>query len=147
MATATAQGGQYRRPTATTGWWGWVTTVDHKKIGIMYCATALLFFVIGGLEALAIRMQLAVPNGTTLTAETYNQFFTMHGLTMIFLVVMPLGVGIMNYLAPLMIGARDVASLASTRSATGSFWPVDSFCTRAFFSAARRMAAGSAAPP
>src|SRR3989337_1620617 len=109
MATAAARGSLFRRPTATTGWWGWVTTVDHKKIGIMYCATALAFFVIGGLEALAIRSQLAVPNGTTLTAETYNQFFTMHGLTMIFLVVMPLGVGIMNYLAPLMIGARDVA--------------------------------------
>ncbi len=109
MATAAAQGSLFRRPTATTGWWSWVTTVDHKKIGIMYCATALAFFVIGGIEALAIRTQLAVPNGTTLTAETYNQFFTMHGLTMIFLVVMPLGVGIMNYMAPLMIGARDVA--------------------------------------
>ena len=109
MATAAAQGSLLRRPTATTGWWSWVTTVDHKKIGIMYCATALIFFVIGGLEALAIRTQLAVPNGAVLTAETYNQFFTMHGLTMIFLVVMPLGVGIMNYMAPLMIGARDVA--------------------------------------
>src|SRR5665809_117344 len=82
MATAAAQGSLFRRPTATTGWWSWVTTVDHKKIGIMYCATALAFFVIGGLEALAIPTQLAVPNGTTLTAETYNQFFTMHGLTM-----------------------------------------------------------------
>jgi cytochrome c oxidase subunit 1 len=86
-----------------------LVTVDHKKIGIMYCATALTFFIIGGLEALAIRTQLAVPNGETLTAEAYDQFFTMHGLTMIFLVVMPLGVGIMNYIVPLMIGARDVA--------------------------------------
>ena len=109
MAVAVTEREIFRRPTATTGWWSWVTTVDHKKIGILYVATALAFFVIGGLEALAIRSQLAVPNGEALTAEQYNQFFTMHGLTMIFLVVMPLGVGIMNYIVPLMIGARDVA--------------------------------------
>ncbi|MGH2735705.1 MAG: cbb3-type cytochrome c oxidase subunit I, partial [Actinomycetota bacterium] len=105
MAVAVAEEGLFRRPTATTGRWSWFTTVDHKKIGIMYCATALAFFLIGGLEALAIRTQLAVPNGATLTADAYNQFFTMHGLTMIFMVVMPLGVGIMNYIIPLLIGA------------------------------------------
>ena len=101
--------GLLARPTAKTGIWGWMTTVDHKKIGIMYGATAIFFFIVGGLEALFIRLQLAQPNGDVLSAEMYNQFFTMHGLTMIFLVVMPLGVAIMNYFIPLMIGARDVA--------------------------------------
>jgi cytochrome c oxidase subunit 1 len=110
MATAVAaRRGLFSRPRATTGWWSWVTTVDHKKIGIMYCVTAFVFFLLGGLEALAIRTQLAAPNQNVLDAETYNQFFTMHGVTMIFLVVMPMGVGLMNYLVPLMIGARDVA--------------------------------------
>src|SRR5918912_301718 len=99
----------FRRPTAKTGWWSWVTSVDHKRIGIMYVATSVAFFLIGGSEALLIRLQLAKPNNSVLTANAYNQFFTMHGLTMIFLVVMPFGVGLMNYLVPLMIGARDVA--------------------------------------
>ncbi len=112
MATAALQQPRrsiFARPTATTGWYSWVTTVDHKKIGIMYGVTAFIFFLLGGLEALAIRAQLAVPNGEVLTAEVYNQFFTMHGVTMIFLVVMPMGVAFFNYFAPLMIGARDVA--------------------------------------
>ena len=110
MATAVAdRRSSFSRPRATTGWWSWVTTVDHKKIGIMYVVTAFVFFLLGGLEALAIRSQLAAPNQSVLDAETYNQFFTMHGVTMIFLVVMPMGVGLMNYLVPLMIGARDVA--------------------------------------
>ncbi|MGH2819371.1 MAG: cbb3-type cytochrome c oxidase subunit I, partial [Actinomycetota bacterium] len=80
MATA-AYGSQsvLRRPTSTTGAWSWLTTVDHKKIGIMYCVTAFVFFILGGLEALLIRMQLAQPNGEVLDANTYNQFFTMHG--------------------------------------------------------------------
>ena len=99
----------FSRPLATTGWKSWFTTVDHKKIGIMYGATSLAFFVVGGLEALLIRMQLAGPEGTLLTADQYNQVFTMHGLTMIFFVVMPLGVAFINYLVPLQIGARDVA--------------------------------------
>ena len=97
------------RPKATTGVWGWVTTVDHKKIGIMYGVSALFFFVVGGLEALAIRVQLAGPDGQLLSAEVYNQIFTMHGLTMIFFAVMPLGAAFFNFLLPLMIGARDVA--------------------------------------
>jgi cytochrome c oxidase subunit 1 len=102
------------RPTSKTGFWGWIFTVDHKKIGILYGATAFVFFLIGGVEALAVRAQLAQPNQTLFgsadrTADLYNQFFTMHGLTMIFLVVMPMGVALMNYLIPLMIGARDVA--------------------------------------
>jgi cytochrome c oxidase subunit 1 len=99
----------FQRPTATTGWWSWATTVDHKRIGIMYGVTAIVFFVVGGTEALLIRLQLARPNGRVLTAEAYNQIFTMHGLTMIFLVVMPLGAAFFNYMLPLLIGARDVA--------------------------------------
>jgi cytochrome c oxidase subunit 1 len=99
-----------RRPTGyTKGLWGWMTTVDHKKIGIMYSATAFIFFLIGGLEALLLRVQLGAPDQTFLRADTYNQVFTMHGTTMIFLVIMPLSAGLANYLLPIMIGARDVA--------------------------------------
>jgi cytochrome c oxidase subunit I len=92
-----------------TGAFAWVSTVDHKKIGILYLLTALFFFAIGGLEALVIRLQLATPNAHLLSPETFNQLFTMHGTTMIFLVVMPTLVGFANYLVPLMIGARDMA--------------------------------------
>ena len=98
-----------RRPTSTTGFWSWFTTVDHKKIGILYGATALFFLVFGGVEALLIRVQLAVPNGTVLTAAQYNTMFTMHGTTMVFLMGMPLSVALANYFVPLQIGARDVA--------------------------------------
>src|SRR5256885_7106373 len=101
--------GLVRRPRGETGFWSWFTTVDHKRIGILYGVTAFVFFVIGGIEALLIRMQLAQPNGHILGAEAYNQLFTMHGTTMIFLVVMPMGAAFANYLVPLMIGARDVA--------------------------------------
>ncbi|MET0627397.1 MAG: cbb3-type cytochrome c oxidase subunit I, partial [Acidimicrobiia bacterium] len=93
-----------RRPKATTGFWSWFTTIDHKKIGIMYGATALAFFVIGGIEALLIRVQLAGPNGTLLTASQYNTLFTMHGTTMVFLVGMPMAVAFGNYFVPLQIG-------------------------------------------
>jgi cytochrome c oxidase subunit 1 len=99
----------FHRPTGETGFWSWMTTVDHKRIGILYFCTAFFFFLVGGLEALLIRSQLAKPNGTVLTAEQYNQIFTMHGVTMIFLVVMPMSAAFFNYLLPLMIGARDVA--------------------------------------
>jgi cytochrome c oxidase subunit I len=92
-----------------TGLWGWLTTVDHKRIGILYGATAFLFFLLGGIEALIIRLQLMKPNNTLVSPETYNQLFTMHGTTMIFLVVMPLGVTFLNYVIPLQLGARDVA--------------------------------------
>jgi cytochrome c oxidase subunit I len=91
------------------GVWSWVTTVDHKRIGILYGATAFAFFLIGGLEALLIRLQLAVPNNTLINPETYNELFTMHGTTMIFLVVMPMSVAFFNVVVPLQIGARDVA--------------------------------------
>jgi cytochrome c oxidase subunit I len=109
MAGTVTRRGLFARPTAKTGVWGWMTTVDHKKIGILYGVTAFIFFLIGGLQAIFIRLQLAQPNGQVLDAELYNQFFTMHGLTMIFLVVMPMGVALMNFMLPLMIGARDVA--------------------------------------
>jgi cytochrome c oxidase subunit I len=98
-----------RRPKATTGFWSWFTTIDHKKIGILYGATALFFFIVGGVEALLLRVQLAGPNGTLLTASQYNTLFTMHGTTMIFLMGMPLAVAFGNYFVPLQIGARDVA--------------------------------------
>ena len=91
------------------GWTSWITTTDHKKIGIMYLATVLVFFVLGGVEALLMRTQLAIPDNTLLTPERYNQILTMHGTTMIFLVVVPVWAGFANYLLPLMIGARDVA--------------------------------------
>ena len=92
-----------------SGIWSWITTVDHKRIGIMYGVTAFAFFLAGGIEALVIRLQLATPNGGVVNADQFNQLFTMHGTTMIFLVVMPLSAAFFNLLVPLMIGARDVA--------------------------------------
>jgi cytochrome c oxidase subunit I len=92
-----------------TGIWSWITTVDHKRIGTLYLWTALTFFLIGGLEAVLIRTQLAKPNMGFVSAETYNQLFTMHGTTMVFLVIMPLSAAFFNYLIPLQLGARDVA--------------------------------------
>lgn len=87
----------------------WLTMVNHKTIGISYITTALIFFLLGGLMALAMRLQLAQPNSTLLSNNAYNQAFTMHGTTMIFLVAMPLAIGMANYLVPLQIGARDMA--------------------------------------
>jgi cytochrome c oxidase subunit 1 len=91
------------------GLWSWITTVDHKRIGILYGATAFIFFLMGGIEALLIRWQLARPDNTFLTPELYNELFTMHGTTMIFLAVMPLSAAFFNYFIPLQLGARDVA--------------------------------------
>jgi len=96
-------------PAQHSGVWSWITTVDHKRIGVLYGVTAFIFFLAGGIEAMIIRTQLAVPNGGVVDADLFNQLFTMHALTMIFLAVMPLGAAFFNYLVPLMIGARDVA--------------------------------------
>jgi cytochrome c oxidase subunit 1 len=87
----------------------WLTTVDHKRIGLLYGTTALVFFLIAGLEALLIRLQLARPDGQLIGAQRFNELFTMHGTSMVFLAVMPLSAAFFNYLVPLMIGARDVA--------------------------------------
>jgi cytochrome c oxidase subunit I len=92
-----------------TGWTSWVTTTDHKKIGIMYLVTTFVFFILGGVEALLIRLQLGQADNTLLSPETYNSLFTMHGTTMIFLFVVPVWAAFGNYLVPLMIGARDMA--------------------------------------
>src|SRR5438477_10914010 len=89
--------------------WSWLTTVDHKRIGALYLYTALCWFAIGGLEALIMRIQLGAPNAHVVSAEMFNMLFTMHGTTMIFLVVMPLSAAFFNFLIPLQIGARDVA--------------------------------------
>jgi cytochrome c oxidase subunit 1 len=87
----------------------WVTTTDHKRIGILYIATSLAFFGAGGILALVMRAQLATPKEHVVSANTYDQLFTIHGTTMIFLVVVPILAGFGNYLVPLMIGARDMA--------------------------------------
>jgi cytochrome c oxidase subunit I len=92
-----------------TGLWSWITTVDHKRIGILYGTTAFIFFLMGGIEALLLRIQLGSPENTFLSPEVYNQMFTMHGTTMIFLAIMPTSAMFFNFLIPLQIGARDVA--------------------------------------
>ena len=87
----------------------WLMTTDHKRVGILYTVTGVGYFLIAGVFALLMRVQLAQPNGTVLSNQTYDEVFTMHGTTMIFLVVMPIAVGFGNYMVPLMIGARDMA--------------------------------------
>ena len=101
--------GVLSRPIAPTGVWSWITTIDHKKIGVLYGTTAFVMFIIGGVEALLMRLQLAKAEASVISPEVYNQLFTMHGTTMIFLVVMPLSAAFFNFIIPLMIGARDVA--------------------------------------
>src|SRR5712691_2055753 len=92
-----------------TGILEWITTTDHKKIGVLYLFTTFFFFLSGGLLALAMRTQLATPDGKLLTAEQYNAAFTMHGTTMVFLFVVPVWTGFANFIIPLQIGARDMA--------------------------------------
>ena len=111
--------GVFARPQGSEGWRSWLFTVDHKRIGIMYGAAALFFFLVGGAEALFIRLQLATPNGSVIGAGTYNGVFTMHGVTMVFLVIMPMAAAFANYLLPLQVGARDVAF---PRLNAFSFW-------------------------
>src|SRR6202020_2900885 len=88
---------------------GWVTTVDHKRLGILYILYALIFLVIGGIEAGIMRIQLMHAHNDFVSPQVFNRMFTMHGTTMIFFVAMPLVFGFANYLIPLMIGARDMA--------------------------------------
>src|SRR2546427_328427 len=87
---------------APSGLWGWLTTVDHKRIGALYGVTAFIFFLIGGIEATLMRIQLAKPENTFVSPDTFNQLFTMHGTTMIFLAIMPLSASFFNFLIPLM---------------------------------------------
>ena len=137
-----------RRPRAETGFWSWITTVDHKRIGILYGVTAFIFFLVGGVEALLIRSQLARPNGDVLSADEYNQLFTMHGTTMVFLVVMPLAAAFGNYLVPAddrrprrrLPPPQRLRLLGLPRSAACSSTPASSW-------AAPPTAAGSATPP
>src|ERR1017187_1112546 len=97
--------GDWKRGRVTS----WLTTVDHKRIGVLYICTSLVFFAFGGILALLMRTQLATPNEHFLTKGSYNEVLTIHGTTMIFLVVVPVLAGFGNYLVPLMIGARDMA--------------------------------------
>ena len=114
-----ALGGESFELEAREGWLSWVSSVDHKQLGIMYLLGAFVFFLVAGVLALLMRIQLAVPNNHFLSPQVYNQFFTMHGTTMIFLVVVPLLVGFATYMVPLMIGARD---MAFPRLNALSFW-------------------------
>lgn len=109
QAVPHSDGFLFPRQAEPRGLVGWLTTVDHKRIGILYGLTSFLWLLVGGFEALLIRTQLAVPNNAVVSPETFNQLFTMHGTTMIFLVVMPMSAAFFNFLIPLMIGARDVA--------------------------------------
>jgi len=97
------------RPVHPTGIWNWITTIDHKRIGILYGVTAFIMFLSGGVEATLMRLQLAGPELDIVSAAVYNQLFTMHGTTMIFLAIMPLSAAFFNFIIPLQIGARDVA--------------------------------------
>jgi cytochrome c oxidase subunit I len=97
----------------------WVVTVDHKKLGMMYILFALLFLVIGGIEATIIRIQLMYPHNSFVSPQVFNRMFTMHGTTMIFFVAMPVLFGFANYFVPLMVGARD---MAFPRLNAFSFW-------------------------
>jgi len=97
----------------------WVTTVDHKRLGVMYIVCALFFLVVGGIEATVMRLQLIRPHNDFVSPQVFNRMFTMHGTTMIFFVAMPMVFGCANYLIPLMIGARD---MAFPRLNAFSFW-------------------------
>ena len=109
MATAVGAVGGMAHAPSKSGVWSWITTVDHKRIGILYGTTAVCFFLVGGVEALLIRLQLAEAEATLIGSGLFSQLFTMHALTMIFLAIMPLGACFFNFIVPLQIGARDVA--------------------------------------
>jgi len=106
-------------PRSANGLLAWVASVDHKQIAIMYFISACFFFFVGGFEAMLIRAQLLIPGSKLISPEMFNQIFTMHGTTMIFLVLMPMLFGLMTYVVPLQIGARD---MAFPRLNAFSFW-------------------------
>jgi cytochrome c oxidase subunit 1 len=110
---------EVQQPRKSKLWLDWVLTTDHKKIGIMYLVLTFVFFILGGIEALLMRSQLAVPNNTLISGEHYNELLTLHGTTMVFLFVVPVMAGFGNYFVPLMIGARD---MAFPRLNALSFW-------------------------
>ena len=107
------------RSEGPSGWLGWISTTDHKRIGILYLVATFVFFLLGGAEALLLRVQLGSPDSTLIDPERYNALMTMHGTTMIFLFVVPVWAGFANYFVPLMIGARD---MAFPRLNALSFW-------------------------
>lgn len=122
---------------------GWLSSVDHKEIGIRYIVTAFLFMGAGGVEALIMRLQLAQPNNTILSPETYNELFSMHGITMILWYAFPVLTGFSVYLQPLLLGTRD---MAFPRLNAFTYWVFlfrDFFSTRAFYSALLRTQGGS----
>src|SRR3954451_3341735 len=108
MATAATPAQAFPAPSGST-LRSWITTVDHKRIGLLYLLVTMYFFLTGGLMALVIRLQLETASGTVVSAETYDRIFTMHGTTMVFLFVVPVMAAFGNYMVPLMIGARDMA--------------------------------------
>ena len=110
------------RPVHPTGIWDWFTTIDHKKIGVLYGVTAFLMFFSGGIEAMIIRLQLMRPEQNLVTPEIFNQLFTMHATTMIFLGVMPLSAAFFNFVIPLQIGRETSRFPGLTPSATGLSW-------------------------
>ncbi|HEX2071309.1 MAG TPA: cytochrome c oxidase subunit I [Thermoleophilaceae bacterium] len=126
-ATPSATGAAALRPEVVThglapepkGWLAWLTTTDHKRIGIMYFVATFIFFILGGVEALIMRLQLIQPDSTLVAPETYNGLVSMHGTTMIFLFIVPVMAAFGNYFVPLMIGARD---MAFPRLNALSFW-------------------------
>ena len=94
------------RPASYSGIWSWITTVDHKRIGVLYGTTAFLFMLLAGIEAGVIRVQLASPDNDLINPGRYNQMFTMHATVMVFMVIMPLSASFFNFVIPLAIGAR-----------------------------------------
>src|SRR4051794_41410748 len=107
--TAVPQVVAHRVERERTGWTSWVTTTDHKRIGIMYLVLTFVFFLLGGTEALLIRLQLSQAQNTLLTPQTYNELITMHGTTMVFLFVVPVMAGLADYFLPLLIGGGGMA--------------------------------------
>ena len=101
--------GVLSRPSGYTGVWSWITTVDHKRIGALYGFTAFIVFLVAGLEAGVMRMQLARADSTLVDPNVFNQMFTMHATAMVFMVIMPFSAAFFNLVIPLAIGARDVA--------------------------------------